>query len=79
MLRFHKTLHFRRKKLKTGVLALGSMGFLIFVHGILLGACKFTLIMEKGSGGYCLEKAQVAGIVGIVGIVGMIGIVGMTN
>ena len=55
------------------------MGFLHLVHRILLGAFKFTLIMEKGSGGYCLKKAQVVGIFGIVGIVGMIGIVGMTN
>ena len=32
---------------ETGVLTLGSMGFLLLVHGISLGACNFILVMEK--------------------------------
>ena len=41
MLGFNKILHLR-KKLGTGVLALGSKDFLLLVHGILVGACNFT-------------------------------------
>ena len=46
MLRFQKKPSFE-KITETGVLTLGSMGFLLLVHRVSLGACNFTLVMEK--------------------------------